>query len=197
LVALTLVGLAASGCADQSAAVQVGGQTVSESDLFVELRTVGDDERLLQFYEVPSDAVAGDVEGSFSQEFVGIILTHRISLMLQGLLLDDEGLELGAQERETAERQIRRGFAEAGGDVDELPDGYYEQFVDDYATEQLVRDALGPGLRDALVELAQSTDIRVSSRYGRWDAVQLAIVPPEAPEPAPGSDDEAEPAEGP
>jgi hypothetical protein len=36
-----------------------------------------------------------------------------------------------------------------------------------------------------LTEVAASTDVVVNPRYGTWDPVQLAVVPPEGPAPAP------------
>ncbi|HEV7760377.1 MAG TPA: hypothetical protein VGO78_15350, partial [Acidimicrobiales bacterium] len=85
--AVGLVGLASTGCAEQSAAIRVGDDTVSESQVLDELDAWAGNETL-----IPAGQVTGELgEDSYIQPFVGSIIQQRVTFMLYEQLFDDEG----------------------------------------------------------------------------------------------------------
>ncbi|MFP3901520.1 MAG: hypothetical protein ACLFXM_11750 [Acidimicrobiia bacterium] len=182
--ALAVVATLAAGCADQSAALRVGGDTYSDDDLRDELDAyAGNDALWGEAGGQSVDAIRGELESSYDQQFVSQILQQRVSFMLGERIFDDEGLELTDDRRESAQEVLEQQF---GGALEGFPDSYRERFVEDVARMIALEDELGPeGLNAALIRAAGSTNIDVSSHYGRWDGERNTVVPPEGPAPPP------------
>ena len=174
IAAVALAGLSL-GCAEQSAAVRVGDRTVSESDMIDELDAFGSNEALFAPGQ-SSDALRGELAGSYDQQFVSEILQQRITFMLVEEVFESEGLELADADRSEARQTLA---SQLGQGLDAFPESYRDEFVDDVARYNALARELGPEEFDAaLVDVADSTEISVSSRFGSWDEDQFAVVPP-------------------
>lgn len=179
VTAVTLAGLATFGCAEQSAGVRVGDDTVSESDMIDELDAFGENDALVG--EGQADAIRGDLGQSYTQSFAGEIVQQRIVFMLAAQVLEDEGLELSDADRSEAEQAMAEQMQ---GGLDAFPDDYRRTFIDDVAKYNLLAGELGDDeFNQALVDKAGSTDIEVSSRFGEWNDDELTIDPPPGPTP--------------
>jgi hypothetical protein len=195
-LALAVVGLGATGCAEQTAAARVGDDIVSESDLMDIVEARADNETYLQLTGIPADALQGDLEGTnYSQEYVGSLLQERIFVTLFDRVLDDEGVEVTDDQRAQATQAVEQRLQEALG---EFPSWYQDQLVEEQSKYIALVSALGSddAVGRAVADMAERVDIEVSSRYGSWDPAlasdawagqALAVTPPEAPEAAPGS----------
>lgn len=208
-MALGLIGLAATGCADQAAAARVGDQTLSEADFLDELQAFAGNDQYVEAYTQSTgqspDALRGESPDSFSQVFAGSILEQRVVFMLVTELFDDEGLELTDTDRDTTRQQIIQDQQSIGLFYGGFSASYQDQVVDDYTRVFTLQEAMGQEeFSAALREVAESTDIQLNSRYGTFDvdallSEQPAITPPAGPAAAPedegGADggDEAEP----
>jgi hypothetical protein len=182
--AVALAGLATFGCAEQSAGVRVGDDTVSESDMVHELDAFGNNDAL--FGEGQAEAVRGDLKHSYTQSFAGEIVQQRIVFMLAAQIFDDEGLELSDADRSDAEQAMADQMQ---GGLDAFPDDYRATFIDDIARYNRLAAELGEeGFNQALVDKAGSTRIEVSSRFGEWNDAELTIDPPPGPTPGPDTE---------
>jgi hypothetical protein len=215
LAAAALVGaLAATGCADEAAAVRVGDRSLSDNDLMDEVGHIYDNTALWDLIDeqngqppgTSQEGLRGEAEGgsgdpedpgSYTQQFVAGVLQQRVTFMLVDELFEREDGSVTDQHRAAAEQAQAQQFGEAFA---AFPESYQDQLVDEYARLVSLRESLGEeGFNTAIVELIDSTDVEVSSRYGSWDADvfrsapdQPAVVPPVGPTPAPGSADPAE-----
>jgi hypothetical protein len=173
-----LAALAAGGCADGGYAARIDGETVSVAEFEDELDEVATNEQII----APEDT-RGDAPGSYNQAFVGQFLRLRILLEVVAAEVESRGLQLTDEHRDIAVEQF------LGGDqgIEEFGSRYRTSIVDDYARVVALAEDLGSGDElDALLgELLTDTEIQVNSRYGRWDAPNAAVVPPEGPRPAP------------
>jgi hypothetical protein len=194
--AVGLVGLASTACAEQSAAIKVGDDTVSESDLTDEIDTLSGNEALLQLIvsdQVTRDDIVGQMgEDSYTQPFVAYMIEQRVFLLLQSQLAEQEGIEPSKADREEVRGQIDDELANAGVDTDDLPDEYVDQLVDQISLSQALQQGLGQDEFQAkFLELAEKTDVELSSRFGEWDndaflarlqgQQAAAVTPPPAP----------------
>jgi hypothetical protein len=179
VAAIAAAGLIGAGCSDQSAALRVGETTVSQSDFEDELDAFAD----LQ----GRDSVAGELAGSYTQEFVASVLGRRIEVILADQLFDERGLEL-------TDADIAGITDQAGDQLDSIPRGLRRSLIEEVARQSRLIDELGQEeYGRALTEAADSTDIKVSSHYGSWDPDQHRVVPPEGPsgtEPSQGPGDQ-------
>jgi len=179
VAAIAAAGLIGAGCSDQSAALRVGDTTVSQSDFEDELDAFAD----LQ----GRDSVAGELAGSYTQEFVASVLGRRIEVILADQLFDERGLEL-------TDADIAGITDQAGDQLDSIPRGLRRSLIEEVARQSRLIDELGQEeYGRALTEAADSTDIKVSSHYGSWDPDQHRVVPPEGPagtEPSQGPGDQ-------
>lgn len=204
--AVVASGVAGVGCADQSAAIRVGDQTVSEADFVDEVEALRDNETALQLIvgAARSDIVGELGDDSYSQPFVGYMVEQRVLLMLQQQLADQEGVELTDDELSVVRDDIVSQLQEGGVDPDELPDSYIDQLAEDLAVGQALQDEIpAEDLQAAFFEVVEETDVELNSRFGEWDAdaflaglqggqSQGAVTPPAGPQPAPGADDGAD-----
>jgi hypothetical protein len=187
LALAAVAGLAASGCASQAVGVRVGDNTYSQADMVDELDAYGENEALFQ-NEEQAASIRGELADSYSQDFVGELLRQRVTFMIAEQLFEESDLELTEQDRQDAEGQLRSQLGPEA--VEGFPDDYRERFVDDVARLNLVAGDLGQeGFNEALVEVARTTEIEISPRFGDWDEDQLDIVAPEGSTPAPGASD--------
>jgi len=179
VAAIAAAGLIGAGCSDQSAALRVGDTTVSQSDFEDELDAFAD----LQ----GRDSVAGELAGSYTQEFVASVLGRRIEVILADQLFDERGLEL-------TDADIAGITDQAGDQLDSMPRDLRRSLIEEVARQSRLIDELGQEeYGRALTEAADSTDIKVSSHYGSWDPDQHRVVPPEGPagtEPSQGPGDQ-------
>jgi hypothetical protein len=184
--AAALAVLAGAGCSDQSAAVRVGSDSVSRSDFEAELDAYASTTDDLGGGTPEEAGITGALAGSFDQSFVSGLLQQRVVFMLSAQVFESEGLELTDDDRDSARQQLE---SQLGGGLAGFPDDLADELVDDVARVVMLQDELGAeGFDEALVNAADSTDIVVNTRFGRWDRDQYTVVPPEGPQPAPGSD---------
>jgi hypothetical protein len=189
-VLLALVALGAAGCAEQSAAARVGDEIVSEASFQDEIEARAGNQAYLEQTGLPADALAGDMEGSYSQEFVGSLLQDRIFVLLFDRILADEGIEVSPDQRQQAAQSVQEGLAES---YTEFPAWYREQLVEDQSKYLALGEALGSdaAVGAAVADMAARVDVEIGSHYGSWDSdlvtdawagQALAVVPPEGPE---------------
>lgn len=198
IAAAAVASLSASGCATEAAAARVGDTSISREDLMAEVEAMAENESVLQAFGVPADRVAGeaDADTSYSQPFVGYVLTNRVVNLLFEEVMDDRDLTVRDQDVATAEQQMSQAFGSSGA---KLPEAFREQLADDLAISSRLAEEFGDdeeGQQDliaALQEQAGKIDIEVSSKYGTWDAENLQIVPPEGPVQPGGATDDTVP----
>lgn len=198
-VAVAAVGLlAATGCSEQAAAIQVGDSHLSHSDLMDEVAELRG--------AAGTAGVEGDGvdEGSYPQEFVGQVVAGRVVYMLTAEIFEQEDRVLRDADREVACTSLLTELAQTemgttidpppGADIcgallEQLglwmaPEWYQDQVIDMIAMDGMLQEELGPRYS---VEAADDVDIRVSSRYGTWDDATFAagqppeVLPPDGP----------------
>lgn len=174
--ALALGAVFAAGCGEQAAALRVGDTRVSRSDLEAELDAFASSEAI-----VPDPAsIAGELPGSYTQDFVGDVLMQRIEFTLAEQVFDGEGLELTDSEISATADQV-------GQSLDAFPEGLRESLIEDLSRRVHLQNELGAaGYSTALREAADAADIDISSRYGSWDGDNYTVQPPDGPAPEPG-----------
>jgi hypothetical protein len=188
--------MAGTGCAEQSAAIRVGDDTVSEKDFLDELEAWAGNEAL-----VPEGQVTGELgEDSFIQPFVGSVVQQRVVFTLYEQLFEDEGLELTSAERAGGRDLIDESFGE--GVEAGLPEDFADDLGQTTAMAQKLSEELGAEeLQSKLRDLAEHTEVEVGSRFGSWDhdafmaafqgqQASPAVLAPKAPLAASGSGDE-------
>jgi len=166
-----------SGCAEEAAAARVGDDTISNQDLMAEVKALAGNEALLQQFQIPAEAIGGEADGSYSQNFVGSVLVQRIGTMLLERALDKKHVEVTDADVATAQDQIDQAI---GTESEKLPEKYRKQLAHDIAVNNKLSEAYPDeaAARSALQEIATETEISVNSRYGTWDAKQFTITPP-------------------
>jgi hypothetical protein len=129
---------------------------------------------------VPDEAVAGEAKGSYSQDFVGFVLTQRIANVLIEQALDDAKVKVTESDLQASEQRIEQAFQQAQASTKDLSTSFKKKLIHDLAVNQKFAGAFQDqdAAQAALGKVADKTDIEVSSRYGRWDAKALRIIPP-------------------
>lgn len=186
IAAAAVASLSASGCATEAAAATVGDTAISRDDLMSEVEAMAENDSVLQAFGVPEDQVAGEANAdtSYSQPFVGYVLTNRIVNLLFEKVMDERDLTVRDQDVSTAEQQMSQAF---GSSASKLPEAFREQLTEDLAVSARLAEEFGDdeeGQQDlftAIQEQAAKTDVEVASKYGEWDKDNLQIVPPEGP----------------
>ncbi len=190
LAAVSVVGLAATGCGSSAAAIQVDDDSISRRDFEDQLDEVYENEafRGVLFGQVGQEQLRGedDPRGSFTQQYVAAMGFVQIQFMVIPTVLDDEGLELTDADREAVVEQLD---SSAPGALDALPESMRDGYVDGFAGFDKLRTELGDDFEAVFTVALDEADIEVSSRYGSWDRDQHTIVPPAGPLPAPGDGD--------
>lgn len=185
LAAVTVAGVAVTGCAGQAAAVRVGDSTMSRPDFEDHLDLVYENDGLRDwlFTGVTSDMLRPEdaPPGAFTQEYVGAMATLHVQFMLFDEALDREGLEIDEDQRD----QVSNGLQEAVGDLDDLPEEKRDVYLDGFAAFETLQAELGAEDFNALVgEIVDSVDISVASTFGTWDGDSLRVTPPPGATPA-------------
>jgi hypothetical protein len=180
LAAVAVAALAATGCAEQSAAIRVDDATVSRSDFEDRLDLVYDNEgfRNALFGGVTQDQLraADDPPGTYRQEFVGALASLHVQFLVVERILDNEGIEVSDDARGQAEG-LFEGAAGEG-----VPQDVLDQFVEGIAGSATVQEELaGEDLDAALQRVMDESTIELDSRYGTWDADQFTVIPPDGP----------------
>lgn len=196
-VAATL--LAATGCAEQSAAVRVDDATVSRSDFEDQLDLVYENDELrgYLFSGVGREQLRaeGAPRGSYTQQYAGAMAGLHVQFLVAAQVLDNEGVELTDADREPIVAEFDQALP---GGTDALPEAARDDLVDGLAAFNRLRTEFDESeLNDLVDEVLDEATIVVDSRYGTWDGEQFAVTPPAGPAPAPGTADAApEPAPG-
>ena len=186
VAAVAVAGLAGAGCSEQSAAVRVGDRTVSQSDFEAELDAFASSQAFVQ----DPESVAGELPGSYTQEFVAAALGQRIEFMLAEQVFDEQDLEVTDDDRSNVTEQLQ-------GALDDMSEGLRNSLIDDLSRRVRLQGELGQqGYGEAITEAADATEIEVSSHYGSWDRDQYTVVPPDGPVSPDGEPDGESPAEG-
>src|SRR5690606_1955915 len=168
-------GLAVAGCADQAAAVRVNDRTMSRSDFEEHLDLVyeNDDLRGAVFAPVDRSVLRPDdaPEGTYTQAYVGEMASFLAWVMAMQQVLDDEGIEITDGDREP----VREELAEVVGDLDDLPAGPRDEYVDYLAGFRRLSDERGghvevPAATEA-VRIGAAGSVR--PRYGPWGSAPL------------------------
>jgi hypothetical protein len=168
-MALGVLGLAATGCADQSAAARVGDQTLSEEQLLAEATALADDPELTAQAEESGGSLRGASEASISQDVAGFLLNGHVQAMLFGELFarEGQGLVVDDTARANGEQQYESFY---GGLGEILPDSFRSDAVEGFAKAVLVQEQLGSDFNAAFNDVVETTEVHISSRYGTWDA---------------------------
>jgi hypothetical protein len=199
LAAVTVAGLAATGCSspastmrEQSAAVRVDDRTVSRSDFedSLDLFYENDDLRAFLFEATKDQLRAEDgPRDSYLQEYVGAVAGVQVQFLVVAEALEEQDIVLTDADREAIVQQLDQSLP---GGFDSLPSGLRDDIVDGFAGFDKLRSELGEEEFNVVIgEVVDASDIDVSSRYGSWDADQFQVVPPSGPAPAPGTADES------
>jgi hypothetical protein len=200
LVVAAAVGIAVAGtgCAEQSAAIRVGDETISERAMLDEIDAWAGNKTL-----IPEGQVTGELgDDSYIQPFVGSIVQQRVVFTLYEQLFADEHLELNAADRAAGRDQLDSEFGPGG--TDDFPKDYVDDLTETAAKFVKLQQELGTDeLQTKLLDAATTADIEVSSRFGSWDndafvagftssqgqQAPPALVPPPAPKSPPQSAD--------
>lgn len=185
LVTATAAGLLVSGCGtEQAAAVRVDDRSMSRSDFEDSLEFIAENDDFRNALGMGQDMVAGDSQGPIPQSLAGEVANLQVTAFAVAETLDDEGLEISENDRQSVESEIA-GVLPDGADA--LPESMRDDFVDYLAGRGRLIGELGEqGANDALVAVLEDAEISVSSRYGSWDGDTFAVIPPGGPAPAPG-----------
>jgi hypothetical protein len=179
VAAVAMAGVVAAGCAEQSAGLRVGDETFSQSEVFDELDLIS------PLIDPDGQVTRGELADSYNQQFVAGVLQQRIDFVLAEQIFEEQGLELTDAERTASEDQLVAQFGQAW---DALAEEDRAALVDDVARILVLQRELGPAGFDGELRQAKArSDISVSSRFGRWDAENLAVVPPAGPDRGPQS----------
>jgi hypothetical protein len=189
LAAVTVAGLAATGCAEQSAAVRVDDRSVSRSDFedALDLFYENDELRGLLFQNTTQDQLRTEdgPRDAYTQEFVGALARTYIEFLVVEHTLESEGIELTDADRQAVEDQLDQRLT---GGIDALPETQRTQVVDGFAGLDKLRAELGDEQFNVVIgEVVDEVDITVSSRYGSWDDEEFTVTPPPGPAGAEGT----------
>ena len=192
LAAVTLAGLVASGCGQQSAAVRVDDSSISRSDFEDVLEVYFENDELRGAVlggQTTQDQLRGALRGSYSQEYVSTVVGLQVDFLVAGNLREDEGIELTEDDRAPVEEQLDQVPG-----ADALPEGFRRRLVDDIAGVNKLFDELGEeAFAEALTSALATSTIEVSSQYGSWDRDDRALRPPTSAAPAPGAAEVTDP----
>jgi len=177
--ALALVGLGATACSNssQTAALTVGNEHVSRSELFEELNLIvtNDAFRSARFGQgIDANALKGPLQTSYNQQLVSAVLGQRVNYLVADDVLRSKGIEVTAQDRDDISKQLSQALPGV-----KLPPRYRSDLVEGVTRLNKLETALGQDAALAALQKAErSADISVASQFGRWDPDSLQVVPP-------------------
>lgn len=189
LAAVTVAGLAATGCAEQSAAVRVDDATVSRSDFEDQLDLFYENDELREFLfqGVTREQLRaeGDPRGSYTQQYVGSLAAVQVQFLVVAQALEDEGIELTDADRDALVQEFDSVLP---GGYDGLPASVRDDLVEGLAGFDKLRTELDEEQFNVVLgEVVDRATIEVSSQYGSWDPEQFTVTPPSGPAAAPGA----------
>ena len=189
LAAVTVAGLAATGCAEQSAAVRVDDATVSRSDFEDQLDAFYENDALrdVLFPGVTREQLRaeGDPEGSYTQQYVGSLAGVQAQFLVIAQALEDEGIELTDADRDAIEDELDAALP---GGYGSIPSGVADNLVEGLAGFERLYTELGEEEFTVVVgDIFDRAEVDISSQYGSWDPEQFTVTPPSGPAPAPGT----------
>lgn len=192
--AVSVVGLAATGCGSTAAAVTVNGESISRRDFEDSLDAVYEDEALLGFLfqGATRDQVREEdaPRGSYPQNFVGALAAVQAQFLVAPSIAEDQGLEISESDRQDAADMVDSQAPDA---LDGLPGPVRDSYVDGLAAIQVLQDNVDPDeLSTVFTDGFRDASVQISSRYGTWNPDDLAVDPPAGPTQAPGSGDSAD-----
>jgi hypothetical protein len=191
LVAAAAAVLVAGACSEQSAALRVGDESVSRTQIYdeLELITTNEEFRAATIGDgVPASELLGTLRSSYPQDFVASILNQRLRYILAGDVLEANDIEVTESDRDGITDQIDDLLT---GGADSLPAEYRDDLVEGLARLSVLQGELGSQEANTqLREAAESSDIEVSSHFGSWNPDTLSIDPPPGSAGGP-ADDEA------
>jgi hypothetical protein len=199
LAAVTTAAVLASGCGkQQSAAVRVGDQSVSQQELFDELELIVTDDAFRTITFGPEDRTPlASLQGtlgpeSYSQFMIGAVVTQRVEYLVAGDVLEDNGIEITKQDRVPIENAIDEALKRGGGKgIKSLPPAYKEDLVEGLTRLQVLQQELGDDeFQRQMSDALTSAHVEIASHFGTWDPDRGGVVPPSGPLPAPGSQDD-------
>ena len=192
LAAVTVAGLAATGCGQTSAAVEVDDESIAQPDFEDELEVVYEND------DVPHRPVRAGRAGAAPRRGRPARQLHPGVRVRDGVRADPvhggpghpRGRGCRAHRRGCRRRRGRQSRARSiprrsTACPKAMKDRYVEAFA---AAATSCRPSSAPSSSAVLMDRVQDADVRISSRYGSWDAGRPAIDPPPGPRPAPGSD---------
>ena len=179
--ALALVGLGATACSNssQTAALTVGDEHVTRSELFEELDLIVSDSdfRTAALGQgIDANQLKGPLQGSFNQQLVGSILDQRVRYLVADDVLRTKGVEITNDDRDAVKKQLDQLLPKGSKS---LPERYRTDLVEGLARLTKLESTLGQEQAVTALNKAEATaDIKVASQFGRWDRDQLRVVPP-------------------
>ncbi len=179
-LALGALGVATTGCADQAAAARVGDQTLPDKDFRDELAQTAKDESLLAIYGFDKDtARGGSGKGSYSQEFVTLLLNQQVSGLMAKEILAGEDMKVTEQDRAQTESTLTDQLQQNGVDFSQVDKEGRDRIVALYAAIDKARNQVdGDVVQREANRLGR--EVEINSRYGTWDA-QKGVVAPDGP----------------
>jgi hypothetical protein len=185
LAAASLLCLGLLGCApDDDAALTVNGD---------DILTVGTlTEELDQMQAANEFLVASDARGeggNLRSGFVGVVLSNHVFNALLAEQLAAEGGEVTEADVEEGTALLTDQLANPPEGVapltlEQVPPDYRQTLIDLYSNFVALVGVLDDdpqAAQDLLVESRLAAEVEVAERYGRWDAEQGNVVPPEGP----------------
>jgi hypothetical protein len=183
LVAVSVAALAATGCAEQSAAIRVDDRTVSRGDFEDQLDFVHDNEefRNMLFGAVGQEQLRaeGDPPGSYLQQYVGALAGVNVQFLVVERVLADEDIDVPDSARDNVIAMFDEQLP--GGSAD-VPRAIRDRYVTGLAAIDTLSGELDQEASNAAVQrVVDESTIKVNPRYGSWDAEQFTVVAPAGP----------------
>ncbi len=190
LTAASLLCLGLLGCApDDESALSVNGDDVL---------TVGAlTDELDQMQGQDDFLTASDARGqggsperpNLRSGFVGVVLSNHVFNALLAEELAAEGVEVSDADVEEGTTLLEDQLAAPPEGVaplalDQVPGDYRQTLIDLYSSFVALVGALDDdpqAAQDRLFEARLAAEVEVARRYGRWDAEQGNVIPPEGP----------------
>jgi hypothetical protein len=178
-LAVGALGVATTSCADQAAAANVGDKSLSDKDFRDELAETLDDETLLQVYGFSKETARGEAKGSYSQEYVTLLLNQQVSGLMAKEILASEGMEVTDADLADMESQLTDELAQSGADFSAIHKADRERLVELYAAIDKARSEVDSEVVQREADRL-GRGVQINSRYGSWDADQ-GVIPPDGP----------------
>ena len=195
LAPLALVALLLGvGCSDaEEEALRIDDESYTFDELMDEIGEWQGNEALglnFQSQSVAVESPTGDPTTDLSGFVIGFMVERHVVLEEFDRRAEEEGLEVDPEAASAAEDQLTAPIPDGDDDPENDPtiaDGWSTEYYDsvlDYVSKQFtLADAVGgqQGYTELVGGLMESTEVEVSSRFGRWDEGSQQVLPPEGP----------------